>query len=606
MIDNSFNMNQFDEVTEFPSHLAFVEELLDRYDLDAETMASLREEIDKLRRKHDDKLLNLSVLGEFSTGKSTFINALLRRDGFLQSSSLQGTTTTATIIEPSDRYLLVCTNKEGVSTEEEFPDCETLEARVNEICSDRKKATSLYSVTIKLPAPLLENRGFRIIDTPGTNSSEHWCDDVTIRTISELSDLSIIIIDATKALPQQFCEFITENLQSILNQCVFVVTKVNMIRKKELDGVMQYIREKAEKEFEINNPLILPYSSTDVLDNIGSLDSGELPELVTESLKSERMIMDHMSSQKSIVQTLNLIALADNIYETIHTYMQTANERHEKALALARRRENIGLEFDSFMHQQESVLGIEINSVISKWTQYFDETIDNNIAVLRNMISTTVSNYPDIDRLCRYFENDIQPTLTQKIRETLVQINIRRDEFGADCEAICDKFVENFRETFKDVEIFDENEELNSEYMPSKDFICFPLLSPIIMYAYQFTGFKELIGNFFPRAIRSDALIKCKENIRRVLSMYTDDVARICKNDCHNWIMRERQYISVFNQRFVDGFRKEIAENIGNTRDRIERQMRSIQEDEAQLNVRKGKLDMVSKMLTIMARKETI
>ena len=41
MSENSFNANQFDAVTEFPSHLAFMEELLDRYDLDEDTMKKL-------------------------------------------------------------------------------------------------------------------------------------------------------------------------------------------------------------------------------------------------------------------------------------------------------------------------------------------------------------------------------------------------------------------------------------------------------------------------------------------------------------------------------------------------------------------------------------
>lgn len=113
MSENNFAANQFEEVAEFGSNLEFIEGIVDKYDLDNESQERLRGEIDKLRRKYDDKLLNLSVIGEFSTGKSAFINALLRRDGFLQSSSLQGTTTTATIIESSDKYALVCTYKGG-------------------------------------------------------------------------------------------------------------------------------------------------------------------------------------------------------------------------------------------------------------------------------------------------------------------------------------------------------------------------------------------------------------------------------------------------------------------------------------------------------------
>lgn len=215
----------------------------------------------------------------------------------MESSYLQGTTTTATIIENSDEFALILTYKDGSKDTQEFDTCEELKERLANISMDAERASSLYSVTIQLPAPLLGKLGFRIIDTPGVNSNEHWHDDVTIRTIEEMSDLSIIIIDASKALPQQFCDFINSNLENILGSCVFVVTKVNVIRKRELEEVIKYIKDKAQKEFNINDPLVLPYSSTDVLDNLEKLDNSiDLPELVAASLKSEKTMMEHMSS----------------------------------------------------------------------------------------------------------------------------------------------------------------------------------------------------------------------------------------------------------------------------------------------------------------------
>ena len=605
MSGNSFTTNQFEEVVEFDSHIEFTEGLLGRYDLDDEAMTRLRGEIDNLRRKHDDKLLNLSVIGEFSTGKSTFINALLRRDGFLQSSSLQGTTTTATIIESSDRYVLTCTYNNGAPEEYEFPDCASLEERLAEISSDSMKAAKLNHVSIKLPAPLLEKRGFRIIDTPGTNSSEHWHDDVTVRTISELSDLSIIIIDATKALPQQFCEFISANLQSILHQCVFVVTKVNMIRRKELEGVMQYIKEKAQKEFEIKDPLIFPYSSTDVLDNIDDLESAELPELVAESMSSERQIMDHMSSQKSIVQTLNLIALADNIFDAIQSHIQSVKDKHERALALARRKENLGSEFLNFQNEQQYIIGQEINEFNRTWGDWFDKTIDNGLLELSNCVRSRVSQFENAELLMDFFKTDLITMINQYIRKMLVDINRMDTALSDKSREICNKFVENFRERFKDVDIFEEGQELKSLYKPTKDFICLPMLKSIFLYAYQYTGLKELPGNLVPKSTRSDAVFKGRDNIIVVLGMFIQGTAIEMKNECHLFLAHEKEYIMDCNRKFINTFRSGVsAENMSEESERIENQIRALQDDSAQLNIRKGKLDMVSKMLTIMSRKE--
>lgn len=408
----------------------------------------------------------------------------------------------------------------GESEEYEFTGCESLESRLAEITADEQKATSLNHVTIKLPASLLEKRGFRIIDTPGTNSSDHWHDDVTIRTISELSDLSIIIIDATKALPQQFCEFITANLQSILSQCVFVVTKVDMIRKKELDGIMKYIKEKAQKEFEIKEPLIFPYSSTNVLDCIDELESVGLPELVAESLKSEQQIMDHMSSQKSIVQTLNLIALADNILETIQLHIKTVSEKHECALALVQRKNNLDWEIRKFLDDQNNALYHEIEEIFANWSKKFEQIINDFFMTMRNGISAYLTQINNTDDLTRYFMSQLQPLLNQRTREMLVEINRMDTKVSADSRRICDKFVDNFRENFKDMEIFEEGEELKSLYKPTNDFICLPILQPIMMYAYQFTGMKDLTGNLIPKATKSDSVSQGCKNILYVLSNY--------------------------------------------------------------------------------------
>src|ERR1700743_2791839 len=81
--------------------LLFFESLLTRYEWEASKKVELRQQIEEVRLKQRDPNLYLGIIGEFSSGKSTFINTLMR-DDFLKMDNLQGTTTALTIFQYGD------------------------------------------------------------------------------------------------------------------------------------------------------------------------------------------------------------------------------------------------------------------------------------------------------------------------------------------------------------------------------------------------------------------------------------------------------------------------------------------------------------------------
>ncbi|MBR4329425.1 MAG: hypothetical protein IKP71_06185, partial [Candidatus Riflebacteria bacterium] len=64
----------------FYDHILFIERLIENYKdrLDTSLIEDLTTQLNYIKEKQQDKLLNISVVGDFSTGKSTFINALLK------------------------------------------------------------------------------------------------------------------------------------------------------------------------------------------------------------------------------------------------------------------------------------------------------------------------------------------------------------------------------------------------------------------------------------------------------------------------------------------------------------------------------------------------
>lgn len=107
-----FSWDNLRELTELDGHIEFAGELLMRYGWDEQSQPALLRQFRLICEKQRDPKLNLSVIGEFSVGKSSFINALLRSE-LLESGALQGTTTVPVWIEDSKRYSLSFRRRQG-------------------------------------------------------------------------------------------------------------------------------------------------------------------------------------------------------------------------------------------------------------------------------------------------------------------------------------------------------------------------------------------------------------------------------------------------------------------------------------------------------------
>lgn len=312
----SFEDNFQDNIEDFANiddHVSFAEKMITRYDWNYDVKENLTSQLEYIKNKQNDKLLNLTVVGEFGTGKSTFINSVLRSEDFLVSSPLQGTTVAATVIEYAEKYGVVLENHNGESKEYFYDGESDLKKALVTFTTDPSVAKELRNVRIRIPAGQLEDN-FRIIDTPGTNANEKWHEEVTVRTIKELSDLVVVIVDANKPMSESFCTFIKNNLGEMLGQCVFITTRIDMVRKRERESILEYIKSRITDDFGIADPMVLPYSSVSIFD---SMNSDEISELAMESFKSESLMLWFMARQKSIAQTKKLISLMDSIYAEI-------------------------------------------------------------------------------------------------------------------------------------------------------------------------------------------------------------------------------------------------------------------------------------------------
>lgn len=296
-------------LADIDGHLEFVEGLLDRCTFDEAERERVQEGLERVRRRQADPTVTMAVVGEFSAGKSSFINALLREELF-ETDAVQGTTTAPVVIsygpEPAP-----CSQCEGMT-----------DFRV-----------------IRRPSDFLR-AGVRIIDTPGTGSQAQWHDEVTRRAIRDEADACIVLIPAVEPLSQTLRDFLQENLSDLLPSCVFVLTKIDLVRPRDRERVIGYVRAALESEFGLADAPVLPYCS---LREEHGFDE--------ENRRTEERLVDHLRERRIKLQLQSCLTLLGRVLVALDQEMaQRGSERqreHDRLVAATTR------DLDPFMEERK-------------------------------------------------------------------------------------------------------------------------------------------------------------------------------------------------------------------------------------------------------------
>lgn len=336
-----FGVNLLEEFTDLEGNLTYIEQINSKYEWSSSNKRELSAQIGRIREKQKDRNLNLSVIGEFSTGKSTFINALLRA-ALLESNITQGTTVAATVIQYAKKKSL--TIKRQIEGKEELQKIQ--DSRIEDEAAfvrEITKATTNNSlhcknqtVVIEYPSETLKNN-IVIVDTPGTNVTENWQEEVTSNAIRQLSDASIIMIDAVKPMPMSLISFVNDNLQDVIKNCVFIVNRMDLLREDEREEQLSYIKRNIAKTFDIAEPVVCPYVSLFVLgESVPQVlqqvqhDREKIRPLVAQSYQTESRIYAYLAKRRAIIQATKLCELMSQLFDVLHANMQERMASYEQ------------------------------------------------------------------------------------------------------------------------------------------------------------------------------------------------------------------------------------------------------------------------------------
>lgn len=282
--------------------------------------AALRDEIRGITTRLnsiDKDPLKLAIIGEFSAGKSSLINALVGSDDFLPVNISETTALVSKLEYALFKGVKICF-KNGTRKDASFDDYRNLvdENRISNIRDD----IDLVSVAVDYP-PL---KKITIFDTPGLNSKIEKHERTTINYISEV-EVVFWVFRADKPVAGTELDYI-EKIKSRKCKVYGIINKIDAIRgygrdearwNSEMDRVMNAFHKNCGSIIE----QFIPVSAKEAIKGILSDDV----DMVNRSQISavQNVIENEITNKATVIKTeylYDMVELFTGIGEATKVY----------------------------------------------------------------------------------------------------------------------------------------------------------------------------------------------------------------------------------------------------------------------------------------------
>ena len=246
----------------------------------------------------------LAVMGQFSRGKSTLMNAILGRP-YLPTGALP-MTSVITRVHYGSRPRATVRRRGGHRFPIETP-LEQLSRFVAESSTEREEQ-QVVSADIRVPAEILR-LGFSFVDTPGIGSAVAANTAATKRFLSE-ADAVMFVTAFDSPLSEAEMQFLTEARRHV-DKLFYVVNKLDLVSADEASQVIDFVRQRLSPDAHESGVRVFAISARDALEaklhgtDEELTDSG-LPEL-------ERALVAFLTADKARTFLLGVSARAERL-----------------------------------------------------------------------------------------------------------------------------------------------------------------------------------------------------------------------------------------------------------------------------------------------------
>ncbi|MGB5868531.1 MAG: dynamin family protein [Arcobacteraceae bacterium] len=306
--------------------------------------------------------MEVAITGQFSSGKSTFLNALLSRN--ILPTGITPVTSKVNFINYGEEYKLKITYYSGA---QEYAPIESIADFTDQRQHEMK---DIKYLTLYAPMDILKDISF--VDTPGLNSQSQSDTDTTRRVLRDVGGIIwLTLIDNAGKMSE--AEVLEEYMQHFKDKSLCVLNQKDKFTEEQIETTTNYVSDKFDKFF----AKVVPISAKMALESrahrkdilLQDEYNGMLSQLKKELFEKSIDEVDFTSSKFEIFKdnirkiensdaTTNTKLLEDsNIQEVIHFIKNTIQPQAAEAKEYAIKRDLKGI-CDILIGEYNTIIGV--------------------------------------------------------------------------------------------------------------------------------------------------------------------------------------------------------------------------------------------------------
>lgn len=248
----------------------------------------IEQEVSQLANKLASDRFYLTVVGQFSRGKSTLMNAILGKE-YLPSGIVPTTSAITAVSYGSREKVVLRRSDTNLTSEIGLRDLADL---ITEHTNPGNRER-IEMVEVQVPVEILQ-RGFFLVDTPGLGSAVK---ENTATTLNFLPSADAIVFVTSTDAPLTATELgYLRQSRSSVRQLFLVVNKMDLVGEQERAQLIEFVRTKAQDQLEDGNVRVFAVSARDGLAARGSSDKEKLQRSGIPEL--EEKIVSYLTTHK--------------------------------------------------------------------------------------------------------------------------------------------------------------------------------------------------------------------------------------------------------------------------------------------------------------------
>jgi GTP-binding protein EngB required for normal cell division len=250
---------------------------------------ALDREISELTKKLAEDRFYLTVVGQFSRGKSTLMNAVLGKD-YLPSGIVPVTSAITAVSYGSRERVVLRVAGSNLTSEigiRELADFVT--ERMNPGNRNR-----IEMAEVQVPVEILQ-QGFFFVDTPGLGSAVRENTATTLNFLPS-ADAIVFVTSCDAPLTAGELDYLRQ-CRSAVRELFLVVNKMDLVSGTDRERVIAFVKTKAQEELGDANVRIYAVSARNALEARINSDAAKLAESGLPELEAN--LVDYITSQKN-------------------------------------------------------------------------------------------------------------------------------------------------------------------------------------------------------------------------------------------------------------------------------------------------------------------